>query len=186
MFLSEAAESNPEVLEEKKAFCTVCNSAVDSDSYVLGECRHKFHKKCLEKNIDEQVKVKLQDLQCHTCSTKISPIELKELLYDKGLYFGVDRDDIMVCDSPGCNQVIRLSEHAGPFYSCPGCMKEYCLKCRCEFHTEMTCRQYQSRIQVSLTAELCRKRSSMLKSEKPNQVHSVKVWHQLKRWCIRL
>lgn len=42
------------------------------------------------------------------------------------------------CPTAGCTAVFE-SDEALDNYRCPACRKHYCLKCRCQYHTGMTC-----------------------------------------------
>lgn len=50
--------------------------------------------------------------------------------------------NISWCPTAGCTAVFEFDE-ALDNYRCPACKKHYCLKCRCQYHTGMSCAEYR-------------------------------------------
>lgn len=46
------------------------------------------------------------------------------------------------CPTAGCPAVFCFDEQLDN-YRCPACKKHYCLRCKCEYHSGMTCAEYR-------------------------------------------
>jgi hypothetical protein len=70
--------------------------------------------------------------------------ELKEkyLKFTFNKYVESNTGSVSWCPTAGCTAVFEFDE-ALDNYRCPNCHKHYCLKCRCEYHTGMSCAEYK-------------------------------------------
>ena len=58
-------------------------------------------------------------------------------------------EDVSCCPTPGCNYVF-VYEEGDNYYECPICEKEYCLKCKSDWHKDKTCQEFQEYRRVGL------------------------------------
>lgn len=47
------------------------------------------------------------------------------------------------CPTADCRHCFFYTEEDGTRFECPVCKKDYCLKCRVEWHNNMTCKEHE-------------------------------------------
>lgn len=81
-------------------------------------------------------------------------------------------EDTSWCPTPGCSAVFTFDEQLTE-YACPTCKNKYCLRCKCEFHTEFTCEEYK---EVAKLSENDKKFMFLVKGAKYKQCPNCKFW----------
>lgn len=82
-------------------------------------------------------------------------------------------DSISWCPTADCGYMFFYEKDDDPRFRCPECHKEYCLNCRAEWHTDMSCKEYQ----ISSTHnEEDDKFLSFVKGKKFKQCPKCKFW----------
>ncbi|KAL4461451.1 hypothetical protein ABPG74_016075 [Tetrahymena malaccensis] len=136
--------------------CNICLEIMDSNTlYALG-CKDKYHKTCLEEYFKVEISQKKLPIKCpnNSCQYQIQPNEIKQILqeqdqYDKYEQFQfqnyIDYSKSQIyqrCFTPNCEYVfindLKLNQ-----FSCPRCQEHYCLECKCKYHANQTCSEYQ-------------------------------------------
>jgi hypothetical protein len=113
-----------------------------------------YHRECFEAYSREKIATKNFPLRCPNgdCNIELLPEEVNEYLskelrekYDEFVfqnYVEKNMGDTSWCPTPGCQAVFTF-DAALDNYKCPSCQKHYCLACKCEMHTGMSCKDYQ-------------------------------------------
>jgi hypothetical protein len=107
--------------------------------------------------------------------------ELREKYEDFGFHNYVEEHmlDTSWCPTPGCSAVYAFDE-ALTEYKCPACSKHYCLSCKCEFHTNLTCEDYKSLANLN---EDDRAFMVCVKGNKCKQCPNCKFWVEKNQGC---
>ena len=75
--------------------------------------------------------------------TKFSEYSFKRLIE-------LHPEDYSFCPTPGCDYIFLWDKDSDSNdFTCPHCEKHYCLNCRCDFHTGISCEQYKKVMNVS-------------------------------------
>ena len=119
-------------------------------------CMHVFHKECISLSIKAKIKNNELEILCpmDDCLKKLSVEDMHTFL-DKSLitkyyeltfkeYVSLNHKDTSWCPTPNCNAVFMFLNNTN-YYECPACKIEYCLKCRVQFHTGLTCQQFKDK-----------------------------------------
>lgn len=88
-------------------------------------------------------------------------------------------EDTSWCPTPGCSAVFTF-DAALTDYKCPACKKYYCLACKCEFHTGLSCQDYK---EVASLNEEDRKFMMLVKGAKFKQCPNCKFWVEKNEGC---
>ena len=88
-------------------------------------------------------------------------------------------EDTSWCPTPGC-RVVFAFDAALTEYKCPTCLKHYCLSCKCEFHTGVSCEDYKGMANLS---EEERAFMMCVKGAKYKQCPSCKFWVEKSTGC---
>lgn len=128
--------------------CPICYEK--AKEYKVLQCKDKFCIDCLKDHIKTQV----FPLKCPnpSCIETISPMMVKELM-DEEFYKKYEErslnnliekepDIFSCCPTPGCGYIFVFDIQEDPHFRCEKCRKHYCLKCKCEYHKNLTCIQY--------------------------------------------
>jgi ATP-dependent RNA helicase DHX8/PRP22 len=137
--------------------CTMCMCEFDSP-YSLQECGHIFCRSCLisyfESDMDSTMTTDTFKICCpfNRCGVACLIRDIVSILGSEKTsnlakaaferYIRNSENDLVQCSGNNCIQVYRPSKHASTYY-CDQCIKIYCVPCNVEYHTGMTCKQFQ-------------------------------------------
>lgn len=161
--LSRCFSDGPSFLlgpDNSELTCDICGQPIpEEDLLPLDSCGHLLHAACILDHIKFQVQSMIFPATCplSNCRIEISTLDLQERLSpdDLALYeqnsfrYYVEKHtgDMLSCPTPDCSYVFSWSGESSEF-RCPLCNKSYCLTCRTEWHTHLTCEQLQLRSEV--------------------------------------
>jgi len=155
----EDYEDYNEEEEEKKGKCLICLEEYEfanQDNYYL-DCNCIIHGTCFDDYIINAINNGKVPIKCPYCNKEdINEIYIKDSLHKNNKldliekfekfymnYFIMQHpEDISCCPTPGCNYAF-IYEEGDDYFECPLCKKEYCLKCKSEWHEDKTCKEYQ-------------------------------------------
>ena len=136
-------------LKRSKKKCCICYEQFEKeDYYTLGDCKHRYHKKCLTEYANKGLE-EGKPMVCLKCKKRINPLELEELLKPeeekvKGNF---------ICTAKNCGFTTNLEELkniiASEKFFCVKCGQDYCATCRTVYHNGMNCYTNQIRFQQS-------------------------------------
>lgn len=137
--------------------CDICRQPIPEDDLLpLDDCGHLLHAACINEHIMAQVMSMTFPVTCplSNCRMEISSLDLQErlsaddlALYEQNsftYYVQQHTGDLMNCPTPKCSFVFAWSGD-GPEFQCPLCHKQYCLTCRVDWHSGLTCEQFNLR-----------------------------------------
>ena len=156
---------NKEKLDEKFKTdnCIFCTEEFEENGIVnpqIMECKKYVHGKCFIDYIEEELNNNRFPIRCPLCpgnekheinyktiidclllndrnnlAIKLENISLNYLAQNNS-------DEITFCKTPGCSYMCFYGK-CEFHLKCPLCKKEYCLQCKTEWHTNLTCEEYQ-------------------------------------------
>ncbi len=144
--------------DSKPKECIICLSNLpqdfskSSDSNLnYSKCEHEICSTCLSKYLEHQITENKLPIKCpkENCKESVKPafimklFKKEEKLLNKFLNFSlVNNKEISWCPSPKCDYGFICKDDDLKF-DCPKCLKTYCLKCQCEFHNGIICKDYK-------------------------------------------
>mmetsp|Transcript_41557 Transcript_41557/g.36921 ORF Transcript_41557/g.36921 Transcript_41557/m.36921 type:complete len:125 (-) Transcript_41557:552-926(-) len=115
---------------------------------MIESCGHKYHKSCLIPSIKGAINKGNSKVGClsNGCNSVISNEEIFELLGDKysaklkllerpaasKTQYMNSNAELSCCPNPSCNYKFHYNGQSD--FTCPACLKKYCLDCRVEYH----------------------------------------------------
>ncbi|EAS04026.2 Ibr domain protein (macronuclear) [Tetrahymena thermophila SB210] len=149
-----SSQSQKEFSNYKIGNCDICQQDIKLNQYQPLSCLHNFHRDCLADKIINQFEIeKYNTIRCYvgTCNKEISDQEIQETLpqnkFQSYLDFKFDEfrveNNIIYCPSQDCN-MRYLKEDGDVMFSCSCCKQSYCLNCKCKWHPNLSCAQYQN------------------------------------------
>ena len=143
--------------------CIFCTEEFEENGIVnpqIMECKKYVHGKCFLDYIKEELNNNRFPIRCPLCpgnekheinyktiidclllndrnnlAIKLENISLNYLAQNNS-------DEITFCKTPGCSYMCFYGK-CEFHLKCPLCKKEYCLQCKTEWHTNLTCEEYQ-------------------------------------------
>lgn len=149
---------------EKPVNCLICLEDITREQAILPieGCEHIFHHECFCDFLKSKIDERAFPIKCpgEKCKNEIGHEFLKDCLGDpKYLKYQLKleefsfksftekhADEYSCCPTADCKYIFVYEEGVNEF-ACPNCNKEYCLKCKTEWHKNMTCEQYQTQKQ---------------------------------------
>ena len=150
------------VEKPKMTNCIFCLENFNQNEIVnpILECKNHVHGKCLINYIETELNNNHFPIKCPICQNNQRHEINYKILLDSLLLN--DKDDlakkletislnhlaqtnpeiVTFCPTPGCSYMCFFDK-ASYHLNCPLCMKSYCLKCKTEWHHNLTCEQYQ-------------------------------------------
>ncbi|CAF1038365.1 unnamed protein product [Didymodactylos carnosus] len=134
--------------------CVIC---MNDANYCLQGCGHPYCRDCLIQYLstkfdtslgNEKLKITCVVDKCNSLllirdiKTILGATNLSKLARASFQAFLKTDKDMLRCIGDDCNQIYRESKHPDS-YVCDGCSKMYCVKCKVEYHTGVTCESYQ-------------------------------------------
>ena len=148
----------------EKSDCLICldSMLIKWFKVTLTTCKHSFHSKCLQKYLKAMIDEKNFPIKCPMdgCSLEIQkPDILKNLnkIYREKFYSftlkhfaETHNSQIFCCPTPNCEYFVFLDELLGHrYFQCGKCNKRYCMRCRRDWHSGLTCEEAQEREEFS-------------------------------------
>jgi hypothetical protein len=143
--------------EESTFNCLICeekflkNSKFDLN---LNGCQHLFCVDCMKIFLENEIKESKLPMKCPGDKNKCNNIlqsqfilsivdedfKNKYLNFSLNKYFEEFKEDLSWCPTPGCPFGFELDKICNKF-SCPNCLKVYCLECKSAYHEKKTCEE---------------------------------------------
>eukprot|EP00826_Nyctotherus_ovalis_P003062 TRINITY_DN10614_c0_g1_i6.p1 TRINITY_DN10614_c0_g1~~TRINITY_DN10614_c0_g1_i6.p1 ORF type:complete len:367 (+),score=111.58 TRINITY_DN10614_c0_g1_i6:174-1274(+) len=134
--------------------CDICLEKIEAkDLLPLDRCGHLFHPACLRQYFETEIGFRRLPLVCPLCRIEVSVMDIKDFLTADGQAkweeytfkkaVESNPDNFSFCPTPDCSYVFVWDPSDTSDFTCPTCAKRYCLNCRCAFHTDQSCKEYQ-------------------------------------------
>jgi E3 ubiquitin-protein ligase RNF144 len=147
-------EPNYEPLPKIISQCKICLEEAPADSELsLQTCDCFFHSVCLSRYLQNDIEMRKFPISCPNCKVEMHEndivIRLDEEWQTKFHAFSFKKfvdgnPEYSCCPTPDCDNVFIAEDNN--YYQCQICRKEYCLRCKVEFHNNRTCEQYQQEL----------------------------------------
>lgn len=132
--------------------CQICLEKFQLSDFVpLNNCGCCFDTVCFNKYLDLEIKARKFPINCPMCKAEVSEQDIvqrvdpniRENYFEFNLrkFVGEHSSEYSCCPTPDCRNVFIAENESR--YSCPLCKKEYCLRCKVNFHNGQTCEKYQ-------------------------------------------
>jgi len=172
--------------------CQICYDTIKEGDYLpLDGCGHMFHPACIKEYLETEINERRFPLVCPfgNCKNEIRDMDLQDRLspemYAKHQEFCfktyVERNnaELSCCPTPDCKYVFIWTQE-DPHFQCPSCNKHYCLKCRCDWHKDVTCEENRK---LTNPDELDKMFETMLKKTNFKQCPQCKFWVEREHGC---
>ena len=194
--------------EEKKfTSCIFCIEDFDENEIINPalDCTKHAHGKCLSTYIEHELNNNRFPIKCPLCTDAYSHDINYKIIYDclilndkeklaiKLENMSLNRlsetnpDEVSFCPTPGCSYMCfyDINEY---HLDCPLCKKSYCLKCKTEWHQDITCEEYQQnkKYEENMTEEdkLNEKKfEDYVRGNRCKQCPKCKRWVEKNRGC---
>lgn len=133
--------------------CQICYDRIKEEDYLpLEACGHMFHPACIIEFLEDAINQRRFPLICPfgTCKAEVVEIDLQERLspdlyakYEEfcfKAYVERNNQEMSCCPTPDCPYVFIWTQE-DPHFECPACKKHYCLRCKGDWHKNMTCEE---------------------------------------------
>ena len=182
--------------EVKKSVCIFCTEEFEENNIInpqITECKKFVHGKCFIDYIGEELNNNRFPIRCPLCppnerhEINYKTIEDCLLINDKNnLAIKLENislnhlaqnnpDEVTFCPTAGCNYMCFFDQ-CEFHLNCPLCKKEYCLKCKTEWHNNLTCEEYQKQKKGKKEEENDAKFEEYVKGSKLKQCPNCKRW----------
>ena len=162
--LSET-KNEKEKVNDKIHICPACKNEFEDNKDInpeIIECKKIIHGKCYIDYIERELNINNFPIKCPLCSGKdeheINYKSIKRFLLSKNKdeletkldnialeYLSLNySDEITYCLTPGCSYKC-FYVYGVDYLNCPLCKKNYCLKCKTEWHNNLTCEEYKKK-----------------------------------------
>ena len=191
----------------KTSTCIFCIEEFNEDEIVnpILECFNHIHGRCFANYIEHELNNNKFPIKCPLCpKEQIHEINYKTIydclilndkdsLVNKLENMSLNRlsetnpDEVSFCPTPGCSYMCFYDINVFHL-DCPLCKKSYCLKCKTEWHENLTCKEYQDekKYEENMTEEdkLNEKKfNEYVKGNKCKQCPKCKRWVEKNRGC---
>ncbi|KAH3746125.1 E3 ubiquitin-protein ligase RNF19A [Pelomyxa schiedti] len=139
----------------KTYMCPICFSEVPlAQMYVLDLCFHRFCLACIRDYMNTNITEGATALKCPepSCTCHITPSEVKQLM-DRSTYLKYEDfslkaalaaiPDVRWCPKANCGNAMIISGGLSAKCLNPKCRFMFCIKCRDEWHPDISCEMYQ-------------------------------------------
>ncbi|KAL4491940.1 hypothetical protein ABPG72_008361 [Tetrahymena utriculariae] len=177
--------------DEQSWKCEICLEQMTDQQFWPLQCRHQFHRDCLQQYFNVKIKDRSFPLKCpnESCKQEVDYSDIKEILtkqefqkyeeFSLNNYIDSNLEELSWCPSAGCKYAFVLEENQ-TLLICPLCRKKFCLTCKCEFHKNQTCKEYQ----ISNTYDDQDKRfEQFVRGQKFKQCINCKMWVERNQGC---
>ena len=162
----EDYEDYNEEIEDEKGKCLICLEEyliANQDNYYL-DCGCIIHNTCFDDYIENAINAGKVPIKCPYCSKEdINELYIKDSLnknnkinliekfekFNMNYFIMQHPEDISCCPTPGCNYAF-IYEEGDDLFECPLCKKDYCLKCKTNWHEGKTCEEYKEMRRMEL------------------------------------
>ena len=137
--------------------CEICLedfSLLDFTNYFLN-CNCVLHNTCFDNLVKNSIENNTLPIKCPNCKIPVHPNFIEDSLrnanpqlFEKYEKFSMNNfllnnnDEYSSCPTPGCEYMFFFQP--GEFnFLCPICGKNYCLNCKDDWHSGLTCQQYK-------------------------------------------
>jgi hypothetical protein len=165
--------------------CQICYDTIGVGDYLpLDGCGHMFHPTCIVEHLENEINQRRFPLLCPfgNCKKEIRDMDLQDRLspemYAKYQEFCFNAE-LSCCPTPDCKYVFIWTQE-DPHFQCPSCNKHYCLKCRCDWHKDLTCEENKK---LTNPDELDKMFETMMKKTNFKQCPMCKFWVERETGC---
>ena len=162
----EDYEDYNEEIEDEKGKCLICLEEyliANQDNYYL-DCGCIIHNTCFDDYIENAINAGKVPIKCPYCNKEdINELYIKDSLnknnkinliekfekFNMNYFIMQHPEDISCCPTPGCNYAF-IYEEGDDLFECPLCKKDYCLKCKTNWHEGKTCEEYKEMRRMEL------------------------------------
>jgi len=171
--------------------CTLCLDEIEIDFFQALDCGHEFCRDCLEQYFVTAISSKKFPLVCpdQRCKKEVNDLDLRLILktqelekyenFSLSLFIEKNGSSYSCCPTANCPYLFffKLGDYD---FNCPKCTKRYCLSCKVDYHSGVTCKDYQKwRVVNGKADELFDK---FVYGTKCKQCPGCKKWVKKKRW----
>ena len=188
----EAEDRQRQQAQNVQLDCQICYDTIKVDDYLpIDGCGHMFHPACIVEHLETEINERRFPLLCPygNCKKEISDMDLQDRLskemYAKyqefcfKTYVERNNEEMSCCPTPDCKYVFIWTQE-DPHFQCPVCNKHYCLKCRCEWHKDLTCEENKKLTNPDALDEMF---ETMLKKTNFKQCPKCKFWVEREYGC---
>ena len=154
----EDYEDYNEINIESKIECPICleeYECANQQNYYL-DCGCIIHESCFDEYIENEIIAGKVPIKCPYCNKiDVNELYIKDSLkknnkgkliqkfenFSMNYYILQHPKDTSCCPTVGCNYIF-IYEDGDNYFGCPLCDKEYCLKCKTDWHEGETCEEY--------------------------------------------
>jgi len=157
-FEDEEARKRAEIIDQQNMpDCSICLEKIQGkDLLPLDICGHLYHPACMKEHLKIEIEARHFPLVCPNpnCKLELSMLDIKDFLdpvlrskweeYTLQKCAETHPEDFSYCPTADCPYIfIWEAGKDTNDYTCPQCKKHYCLNCRCIYHDDQTCQEYQ-------------------------------------------
>ncbi|OMJ84604.1 hypothetical protein SteCoe_14279 [Stentor coeruleus] len=172
--------------------CLIClEDFTISDFIPLNTCECIFCTTCFNQHLTSQIKQRIFPIRCPQCRKELNESDISDRLDNeyRNQYFDYNFQNFVqahsseysCCPTPDCKNVFIADDEA--YYSCSICRKDYCLRCKVDYHHRMTCQQYQQSVIDLKTENADRNFMNFIKGTNYKQCPNCKFWVEKSSGC---
>ena len=172
--------------------CVICIEKFPiSDFIPFNNCACICDAACFNKFLDIEIQGRKFPINCPMCKTEVSEQDIVQRVDTKARdnYFqfnfrkfvGEHSSEYSSCPTPDCQNVFIAENES--HYGCPLCKKEYCLRCKVDYHKGITCEKYQEKEIDKKTQSADHQFLNFVKGTNYKQCPNCKFWVERSSGC---
>lgn len=172
--------------------CLIClEDFTLSDFIPLNTCECVFCTACFNQHLTSQIKQRSFPIRCPQCRKELCESDIGDRLdnecrsqyldYNFQNFVQAHSSEYSCCPTPDCKNVFIAGDEA--YYNCSICRKDYCLRCKVEYHKRMNCEQYQKSVIDKKTENADRNFMNFVKGTNYKQCPNCKFWVEKSSGC---
>lgn len=172
--------------------CIICLEDFSISDYMpITTCSDIFDRQCLNRYLTGAINDRNFPLKCPGCKVELSQEDISNSVdietYNKYNRFMLQNfvdthsDDFSCCPTPNCSYVFVAGGES--YFQCALCFKEYCLKCKVEYHIDITCAQYVNQLIEKKTVAADKQFLEFVRGTKYKQCPNCKFWVEKSSGC---
>lgn len=132
--------------------CGICLENFALSDYVpLTNCCCVFDTMCINKYLNLEIQQRKFPIKCPGCGSELNEQDINDrvdpnirenyLEYNFKKFVGEHSNEYSCCPTPDCRNVFIANNQ--DVFDCALCRKKYCLACKVNYHTGMTCEKFR-------------------------------------------